>query len=90
MKTYKFHLIRHGLTEANRDGRYIGTTDLVYIATFKGKPTVTPNNPDIEIPDEEVPLALLPMTGDASALWMALSALSGAGLFLTRKKRDEE
>ncbi len=28
MKTYKIHLIRHGLTEANADGRYIGRTDL--------------------------------------------------------------
>ena len=28
MKTYKIHLIRHGKTEANRDGRYIGRTDL--------------------------------------------------------------
>ncbi len=28
MKTYKIHLIRHGLTAANDDGRYIGKTDL--------------------------------------------------------------
>ena len=29
MKTYKIHLIRHGLTDANADGRYIGNrTDL--------------------------------------------------------------
>ena len=28
MKTYKIHLIRHGITEANQDGRYIGRTDL--------------------------------------------------------------
>lgn len=28
MKTYKIHFIRHGLTEANADGRYIGVTDL--------------------------------------------------------------
>lgn len=28
MKTYKIHLIRHGLTAANADGRYIGRTDL--------------------------------------------------------------
>lgn len=28
MKTYKIHLIRHGMTEANRDGRYVGRTDL--------------------------------------------------------------
>lgn len=28
MKTYKLHLIRHGATQANQDGRYIGKTDL--------------------------------------------------------------
>lgn len=28
MKTYKIHLIRHGITDANQDGRYIGRTDL--------------------------------------------------------------
>ena len=40
---------------------------------------------------EEVPLIVLPVTRDASALWMALNALSGAGLaILGRKKRDEE
>ena len=43
------------------------------------------------LPEEEVPLVVLPVTRDASALWMALNALSGAGLaILGRKKRDEE
>ena len=28
MLTYKIHLLRHGLTQANLDGRYIGRTDL--------------------------------------------------------------
>lgn len=28
MRTYKLHMIRHGLTEANTDGRYIGVTDV--------------------------------------------------------------
>lgn len=28
MRNYRIHLIRHGLTEANIQGRYIGTTDL--------------------------------------------------------------
>ena len=46
-----------------------------------------------EILEEEVPLASVPHTGDAVALWMALSALSGTGLagvtFLGRKKRED-
>ena len=54
-----------------------------------------PAEPDLEeILDEEVPLADVPKTGDASALWLALSALSGASLagvsFLGRKKREED
>ena len=28
MKTYQIHLIRHGLTEANMNGQYIGSTDI--------------------------------------------------------------
>jgi alpha-ribazole phosphatase len=28
MKTYKIHLVRHGLTQANIDGRYAGHTDI--------------------------------------------------------------
>ena len=47
-----------------------------------------------EILDEEVPMAEVPETGDMSALWLALSALSGTGLagvsLLGRKKQDEE
>lgn len=46
--------------------------------------------PELEIPDEEVPLANVPKTGDASALWLVLSALSGTGLLLSRKKREDE
>ena len=32
MKTYKVHLIRHGLTEANIKGLYIGATDVPLVA----------------------------------------------------------
>lgn len=46
---------------------------------------------EIEIPDEEVPLAAAPKTGDISSLWGILSGLSAAGMFLLgRKRRDEE
>ena len=46
-----------------------------------------------EIPDEDVPLTEIPETGDAMALYTALSILSGmglAGLGLTSRKRKEE
>ena len=28
MKSYQIHLIRHGITEANKEGRYVGVTDI--------------------------------------------------------------
>ena len=28
MKTYRIHFIRHGLTDGNLEGRYIGVTDI--------------------------------------------------------------
>ena len=28
MKSYQIHLIRHGMTQANLQGRYIGSTDV--------------------------------------------------------------
>ena len=46
---------------------------------------------EVEIPDEEVPLAAAPKTGDISGLWSILSGISAAGMFLLgRKRRDEE
>jgi len=51
---------------------------------------------DPEIPLEELvdnPIPLVPKTGDISALWLALGALSGTGLagvsILNRKKRED-
>lgn len=52
------------------------------------------DTPTTDIPDEDTPLAEVPKTGDFSALWLALTGLSGSGLaavtVLGRKKRDEE
>lgn len=49
--------------------------------------------PTTDIPDEETPLADVPKTGDLSALWLAMTALSGTGLtgvtFLGRKKKEQ-
>ena len=46
---------------------------------------------EIEIPDEEVPLAAAPKTGDISTLWGLLSGFSAAGMaLLGRKRKDEE
>ena len=46
---------------------------------------------EVEIPDDEVPLADAPKTGDTSLLWLAISGLSGAGMLgLKRKSKNEE
>ena len=45
---------------------------------------------EIEIPDEEVPLADAPKTGDISGLWAVLSGFSAAGMALLGRKRKEE
>jgi len=50
----------------------------------------TGGEPEVDLPEEDVPLADVPKTGDASMLWLAMSALSGAGLFVLRKKKDDE
>ena len=58
------------------------------------QPPVEPEIPEepIDIPDEEVPLADVPSTGDFSAVWMALTGISAAGLVglgVTRKKKED-
>lgn len=46
-------------------------------------------NRDDVILDEEVPLAAAPKTGDISALWAVISALSLGGMALLSRKREE-
>ena len=43
----------------------------------------------VEIPDEDVPLADVPKTGDLSFLWAAISLLSAGGAIALTKKRRE-
>ena len=68
--------------------------DPVPLAPVPEEPVIIPEEPEFEeILDEEIPLADVPKTGDASTLWLALSALSGTSLagvsLLGRKKREE-
>lgn len=46
------------------------------------------NEPELEIPDEEVPLADVPKTGDISLIWAILSGLSAGGLVLLNRKKE--
>ena len=43
------------------------------------------------VPDEPEPASYadVPKTGDVSALWMVLGALSGAGMIFTKKRKDD-
>ncbi|MBQ4577882.1 MAG: S-layer homology domain-containing protein [Clostridia bacterium] len=51
----------NGSGKETAKGKFIGTTDLVYIATFKSKTNITPGNPEEEIIiDEDIPLAEIP------------------------------
>ena len=43
---------------------------------------------ELEIPDEEVPLADVPFTGDLSLIWILLSGLSAAGMLLLARKKE--
>lgn len=52
MKSYKIHLIRHGITEANISGRYIGTTDLPL--TEAGKRELEELKEKIDYPQAEL------------------------------------
>ena len=55
------------------------------------EPDVTAGlEPILEIPDEIVPLADAPKTGDLSGLWAFLSSFSLGGMALLNRKRKEE
>ena len=47
---------------------------------------------EVEILDEDVPLAVAPETGDISMVWYAMIGVSAAGLVCLnlRKKQDED
>ena len=49
-----------------------------------------PSMGDFIIDEDDVPLADAPATGDPLTVMAAMSILSGAGVYFTRKKRDEE
>jgi len=48
MKSYQIHLIRHGLTEGNINGQYIGSTDLPLCS--EGKTAIRKLNKEYEYP----------------------------------------
>ena len=80
--------------DVNGDDSVIITEDSVPLAPMPEiESEVEPEAELEEILDGEVPMAVVPKTGDASALWMLMSVLSGTGLagvsILGRKKRED-
>ena len=61
--------------------------DWEYEYKYKLKP-IDGDDEFYNIPDEEVPLANAPKTGDISLIWVILSGLSAGGLVLLRKRED--
>ena len=62
---------------------------LVELPEIVEEPTVEIEEEEVplaELPDEDVPLAEVPKTGDRMGLWLALLGLSLAGLTLLKKK----
>ena len=80
---------------------YGTNTVLVYYTHYSPNPPAEeqqtndapqPQNDDglVDIPDEDVPLADVPKTGDPMMFYLGISALSGLGLLKLRKKEEEE
>ena len=50
-----------------------------------------PAEPEVEIPEDPVPMVGIPQTGDFSMAWCVTALLSALGLaVLTLKKREDE
>ena len=79
----------------NRAEKLEELDEKVIIVVTEPEPVDPPELPNsMEIPDEEVPLAEAPVTGDASVIFGGMSAFSAIGMavlqFFGRKKREEE
>ena len=84
------------VTNAGKNWTITNTLDVIEIPEEDIPQTDLPDEePELEdIFEEDIPLADVPKTGDATALWMAMNALSGTALagvsLLGRKKREDE
>jgi len=73
---------------------YGTNTVIVYYTYITPEPPAepAPQNDDglVDIPDEDVPLADVPKTGDPMFVYVGMTALSGLGLLGLTRKKDEE
>ena len=78
----------------NPDGEQEPDNDVIIVTDTKKAEATATNDGDLDkkpdVPDEAVPLAKAPVTGDISGLWLALSSLSGSGMLLINRKRKKK
>ena len=78
----------------NPDGEQEPDNDVIIVTDTKKAEATATNDGDLDkkpdVPDEAVPLAKAPVTGDISGLWLALSGLSGSGMLLNNRKRKKK
>ena len=78
----------------NPDGEQEPNNNVIIVTDTKKAEATAANDGDLDkkpdVPDEAVPLAKAPVTGDISGLWLALSSLSGSGMLLNNRKRKKK
>ncbi len=78
----------------NPDGEQEPDNNVIIVTDTKKAEATAANDGDLDkkpdVPDEAVPLAKAPVTGDISGLWLALSSLSGSGMLLNNRKRKKK
>ena len=78
----------------NPDGEQEPDNNVIIVTDTKKAEATAANDGDLDkkpdVPDEAVPLAKAPVTGDISGLWLALSGLSGGGMLLNNRKRKKK
>ena len=78
----------------NPDGEQEPNNNVIIVTDTKKAEATAANDGDLDkkpdVPDEAVPLAKAPVTGDISGLWLVLSGLSGSGMLLNNRKRKKK
>ena len=78
----------------NPDGEQEPDNNVIIVTDTKKAEATAANDGDLDkkpdVPDEAVPLAKAPVTGDISGLWLVLSGLSGSGMLLNNRKRKKK
>ena len=78
----------------NPDGEQEPDNNVIIVTDTQKATATAANDGDLDkkpdVPDEAVPQAKAPVTGDISGLWLVLSGLSGSGMLLNNRKRKKK